>query len=120
LAYDVLTALRRLDIGTGVEAGFAIVALAIALDRLSRRRGAPLAAACTAGRCQLLARHPYTFDAVAMVILTGLFGTGAARAANLSGGLAAHHRHFWNEVVKWINVNYFDRSRPSRTRCCST
>ncbi len=36
LGYDVLTALRRLDIGGGVEAGLAIVVLAIALDRLSQ------------------------------------------------------------------------------------
>jgi glycine betaine/proline transport system permease protein len=33
LGFDVLAALRRLDIGAGIEAGFAIVALAIALDR---------------------------------------------------------------------------------------
>ena len=36
LGYDVLTALRRLDIGGGIEAGLAIVVLAIALDRLSQ------------------------------------------------------------------------------------
>src|SRR3546814_2802976 len=34
LGYDVLTSLRRLDIGGGLEAGVAIVVLAIALDRL--------------------------------------------------------------------------------------
>ncbi|MFJ6326153.1 MULTISPECIES: proline/glycine betaine ABC transporter permease [unclassified Rhizobium] len=33
LGFDVLTSLRRLDIGTGMEAGLAIVALAILLDR---------------------------------------------------------------------------------------
>src|SRR3546814_6169297 len=36
LGYDVLTSLRRLDIGGGLEAGVAIVVLAIALDRLSQ------------------------------------------------------------------------------------
>ena len=36
LGYDVLTSLRRLDIGAGLEAGVAIVALAIALDRVSQ------------------------------------------------------------------------------------
>ena len=36
LGYDVLTSLRRLDIGRGLEAGIAIVVLAIALDRLSQ------------------------------------------------------------------------------------
>ena len=36
LGYDVLAALRRLDIGAGLEAGVAIVLLAIVLDRLSQ------------------------------------------------------------------------------------
>ncbi len=36
LGFDVLTALRRLDIGTGLETGLAIVALAILLDRFSQ------------------------------------------------------------------------------------
>ena len=36
LGFDVLNALRRLDIGAGVEAGLAITALAVALDRLSQ------------------------------------------------------------------------------------
>ena len=36
LGFDVLAALRRLDFGAGLEAGFAIVALAIAMDRLSQ------------------------------------------------------------------------------------
>ena len=35
LGYDVLTSLRKLDIGGGVEAGLAIVILAIVLDRMS-------------------------------------------------------------------------------------
>ena len=36
LGFDVLTALRRLKIGEGVEAGVAITLLAIALDRISQ------------------------------------------------------------------------------------
>ena len=40
LGYDVLTALRRLDIGAGLEAGMAIVVLAIALDRVSQAMAA--------------------------------------------------------------------------------
>ena len=36
LGYDVLLALRALKVGEAVEAGLAIVALAIALDRLSQ------------------------------------------------------------------------------------
>src|SRR5690606_27335816 len=36
LGYDVLTSLRRLDIGGGLESGIAIVVLAVALDRISQ------------------------------------------------------------------------------------
>ena len=36
LGYDVLAALRRLDIGAGFESGVAIVVLAIAMDRVSQ------------------------------------------------------------------------------------
>src|SRR5690606_13923389 len=36
LGFEVLAALRRLDIGAGLESGFAIVVLAVALDRLSQ------------------------------------------------------------------------------------
>ena len=36
LGFDVLTALRRLDLGAGLEAALAITLLAIALDRLSQ------------------------------------------------------------------------------------
>ena len=36
LGFDVLSSLRRLDIGGGIEAGVAIVVLAIAPDRLSQ------------------------------------------------------------------------------------
>ena len=57
LGYDVLTALRRLDIGAGVEAGVAIVVLAVALDRLSqayalRAADATRGAARGADRCR--------------------------------------------------------------------
>ena len=52
LGYDVLAALRRLDIGGGLEAGVAIVLLAIVLDRLSQAFAHPRA---PGGRAALLA-----------------------------------------------------------------
>jgi ABC-type proline/glycine betaine transport system permease subunit len=111
LGYEVLTALRRLDIGTGVEAGFAIVALAVALDRLSqalaRRSTSPLHA--QQAEASVLSRHPYTFAAVAMVILTGLLGLVLPALQTFPEAWRLTTGDFWNEVVKWINVNYFDQ-----------
>jgi ABC-type proline/glycine betaine transport system permease subunit len=62
LGFDVLAALRRLDFGAGLEAGFAIVALAIAMDRLSQafRRKALRSVARNADELGSCARrHPY-------------------------------------------------------------
>jgi glycine betaine/proline transport system permease protein len=111
LGYEVLTALRRLDIGTGVEAGFAIVALAVALDRLSQalaqRSASPLHA--QQGEAGLLARHPYSTASIGVIILTGLFGLTLPALQTFPEAWRLTTGDFWNEVVKWINVNYFDQ-----------
>ena len=113
LGFDVLAALRRLDIGAGIEAGVAIVVLAIALDRLSQAFAensevrARLAAA-RAGRavlpqvpqphrgvcdrrhsraCRSCSTLPYRPIPAAWTLTTG---------------------GFWEGIVRWINVNFFD------------
>ena len=107
LGFDVLSALRRLDIGAGMEAGFAIVALAIALDRLSQafadRAGAARPAAGPWHR-----RHPYTLAAVVMVLATGMVGLALPAVQTYPAGLQLSTGTFWSTVVGWINVNYFD------------
>jgi glycine betaine/proline transport system permease protein len=109
LGFDVLAALRRLDIGAGLEAGLAIVALAIALDRLSQayaaRAGAPVAPAATGG---FVARHPYTFAAVAVVLVTGVAGLILPAVQTYPDALKLSTGSFWSNVVGWINVNFFD------------
>lgn len=111
LGYEVLAALRRLDIGTGIEAGLAIVALAIALDRLSQafarkvRRHLDL----DAERRSLLHRHPYTVSAVVLVLATGLIGLLAAPMQSYPEAWQISTGTFWSDVVRWINVNFFDQ-----------
>ena len=71
LGYDVLTALRRLDIGAGIEAGVAIVVLAIALDRLSQavaKRTAAMHHSEETGNW--VKRHPYLCICLGSVIIT--------------------------------------------------
>jgi glycine betaine/proline transport system permease protein len=107
LGFDVLAALRRLDIGAGMEAGFAIVALAIALDRLSQ------AFAYRTGRPQLAdrplaQRHPYTVAAVAFVVVTALAGLLLPAVQSYPDALTVSTGSFWSQVVAWINVNFFD------------
>ncbi len=109
LGFDVLAALRRLDIGTGLEAGFAIVALAIALDRLSQayaREGA----GAPARRSNGLGRAPS--------LSGGRAGPGRGDRNRRPGGACAGQTYpaewqittgsFWSDVVEWINVNFFD------------
>ena len=68
LGYDVLTSLKRLRIGDGVEAGVAITLLAIALDRLSqaiRRTVRPRGIAHAT--LPFLRRHPFVIAALAVL-----------------------------------------------------
>ncbi len=106
LGFDVLAALRRLDFGTGLEAGFAIVALAIALDRLSqayaRKDAEP------ERQSNLVARHPYLIGTLALLALGSLGSLllpalqSFPEAARISTG------PFWSNLMEWININYFD------------
>jgi glycine betaine/proline transport system permease protein len=109
LGFDVLAALRRLDIGAGLEAGLAIVALAIALDRLSQafaeRAAAPAAVSPRGG---FAAHHPYTLAAVTVVLATGIAGFALPAVQAYPEHLALSTGDFWSNVVRWINVNFFD------------
>ncbi len=106
LGFDVLAALRRLDFGAGLEAGFAIVALAIALDRLSQAFA--LRNTETVHHGPWLKRHPYTLSALAIVVFSGLAGLVVPAFQTYPEALQISTGDFWSNVVKWININYFD------------
>ena len=106
LGFDVLAALRRLDFGAGLEAGFAIVALAIALDRLSQAFALRNGEEVRHG--PWYKRHPYTFSGVAIVLMTGLAGLVIPALQTYPEALEISTGDFWSNVVKWININYFD------------
>jgi glycine betaine/proline transport system permease protein len=104
LGYLVLLALRRLDIGAALEAGMAIVVLAVILDRLSQAAAANLAA----GR-RLVA------DRKRSLKLVGLW-LGASITLSLLLPFfqdwpkiwTTTTAPFWNSLITWINVNFFD------------
>ncbi len=108
LGFTVLAALRRLDIGAGLEAGFAIVVLAIALDRLSQGFAHRIAPPKQPGNETLIKRYPYTVISLVVVIVTGIVG--------LFWGVFQAWPEAWfvttgksaNEAMKYININYFD------------
>ncbi len=110
LGFEVLAALRRLDIGKGLEAGLAIVALAIALDRLTQalaRRTRAHQSDVLEG-AGLIRRNPYTISAVALVLLTGVVGLAIPAIQAYPESWQFSTGTFWSEVVRWINVNFFD------------
>ena len=101
LGYDVLTALRRLDIGGGIEAGLAIVVLAIALDRLSQAYASRRAAGEVQDRTFIIGLLAFT----AAVYVLGLF---LPAVAVYPASLQLSTAPWWGEAVRWFNVNYFD------------
>ncbi|MFT5112415.1 MAG: glycine betaine/proline transport system permease protein [Parasphingorhabdus sp.] len=108
LGHDVLTALKRLRIGEGVEAGVAITLLAICLDRLSQALANRQSPAHMATTARLWSRYPHSSIFIVIVIVTWI-GTAYLpifkaypEAWQLTTG------SFWNDVVRYINVNYFD------------
>ena len=105
LGFDVLAALRRLDFGAGLEAGFAIVALAVALDRLSHSVAARQAGVATGG---VVARHPYLAAALATILIAGALGLAAPSLQTYPADWELSTGTFWSRVVAWINVNFFD------------
>jgi glycine betaine/proline transport system permease protein len=108
LGYDVLTALRRLDIGAGLEAGLAITVLAIALDRLSQ------AAATGAGSRDW--RHDRVLLwLIGLAVLSMALGRLVPWLATFPPALQVSTAPVWGELVRWINVSFFDQLEAFRT-----
>lgn len=109
LGFDVLAALRRLDFGAGLEAGLAIVALAIALDRLSQAMAERLSAPDRIAQgSSLIARHPYLAAGLVLVVVSAGLAAVAPGIQSYPAAWQISTGAFWSDVVGWINVNYFD------------
>jgi glycine betaine/proline transport system permease protein len=103
LGFDVLNSLRRLDIGRGLEAGVAIVVLAIALDRLSQ--------AYADGARQRDAEGGTKKFLIALTASVGavyVLGFFVPSVATYPDALQISTAPWWSQAVAWINVNFFD------------
>ncbi len=113
LGYDVLLALRALKIGQGMEAGLAIVAIAILLDRLSQ--AAAHRRSSHVDDAPLWRRHGALILAVAILLVTTLLSIVWPGLAAVPAALKVSTAVWWKAGVDWLTVNYFDVIEAVRT-----
>ncbi len=114
LGYDVLLALRALKIGQGMEAGLAIVALAIVLDRMSQAaaRQGPQPHAPDASFWQ---RYPYLTLALGVLVVTTVLSVAVPQLTAVPKSITISTAPWWKAGVDWITVNFFDLIEAFRT-----
>jgi glycine betaine/proline transport system permease protein len=113
LGYDVLLALRALKVGAALEAGLAIVAMAIALDRLSQAVAAQRPHAFVGG--SLWARHPFLLAGLALLLVTTALGTVLPGLHKVPQELTITTAPIWKAMVDWVTINFFDYIEAFRT-----
>jgi glycine betaine/proline transport system permease protein len=107
LGYDVLLALRALKIGQGMEAGLAIVVLAILLDRLSQAAARQRPSAY-AERRPFWQAHPHLSLALLILAVTTLAGIWVPALARVPPAIEISTAQAWKAGVDWITVHFFD------------
>ena len=107
LGYDVLASLRRLDIGGGIESGIAIVVLAIALDRLSQSF-ANLPTLKKKTQKNFFKKYKKIVFLFIYIIAVYILGSFFSFFKFFPQEFMINTSLFWEELVKYININYFD------------
>jgi glycine betaine/proline transport system permease protein len=107
LGYDVLLALRALKVGQAMEAGLAIVALAIVLDRLSQAAATQRPAA-TLSEGPFWRRHQHLLVTLVALAVTTLLALALPAFAEVPSALTFTTAPAWKTAVDWVTVNFFD------------
>ncbi len=110
LGYDVLLALRALKVGEAMEAGLAIVALAIALDRLSQAIAARQSQTGTATGDEgpFWRRYPNLTLAVIIMVVTTAVSLYVPAFTQLPKSMTLSTAPVWKAALDWATVNLFD------------
>lgn len=110
LGYDVLLALRALKVGEAMEAGLAIVALAIALDRLSQAIAHKQAKGHVHREVSpsFWRRYPNLTLAIAILVVTTLLGLFVPAFAAVPKAITFTTAPLWKAAVNWVTINFFD------------
>lgn len=109
LGYLVLQALRRLDIGSGLEAGMGIVLLGVLLDRITQ------AAANRSSNDQPPLRWTDWTLIVSVLAATTLMSYLFPSLATWPKQFVFTTAFIWNDIVSWINLHLFDALDAVRT-----
>ena len=109
LGYDVLAALRRLDIGAGWRPASPSSLLAIVLDRLSQAFA--IRARSRPGDGRLLAASRRAAAALALWALA----LAVPAIAHYPERLEVSTSAFWAGLIEWLNVNFFDTLEAIKT-----
>ncbi|HHL21425.1 MAG TPA: ABC transporter permease subunit [Aliiroseovarius sp.] len=108
LGFDVLSALRKLNIGNGFESGIAIVILAIAVDRLSQALSVRAAQVHPPATGSILRRYKRTFLVLAVMLVSYVLGRYWEVFQAIPKQYWLTTGDFWDNLVRYLNINYFD------------
>ena len=112
LGYDVLLALRALKIGQAMEAGLAIVIMAVVLDRLSQAMARKRPEAVVA--MGFWGRHTNFVLAIGVLVVTTLLSIVFPALNKLPDSLTFTTAPYWKAGVDWITINFFDTIEAMR------
>ncbi|HEX9905395.1 MAG TPA: ABC transporter permease subunit [Propylenella sp.] len=115
LGYDVLAALRRLDIGGGLEAGIAIVVLAVALDRISQAYAVRASRVGNTSRRAAGQRFALPLLALAAALALWLLSLALPALQTYPPALQVSTASYWDALVQWLNVHFFDTFEAIKT-----
>jgi glycine betaine/proline transport system permease protein len=115
LGYDVLLALRALKVGQAMEAGLAIVVLAIVLDRMSQAAAVQRPSERNLASLSWARRHPNLTLSVLCLAATTLAGLFFPAFVKIPSDLTYSTAPWWKAAVDWVTVNFFDAIEYVRT-----
>ena len=109
LGFDVLASLRRQAIGEGLEAGIAITLIAIVVDRLTQAWAAQAPELHSESNSVLSGRTKFLLIVFTVLAITTTVGFALPFFAQWPEVWEVTTGQFWNDLVKWININFFDQ-----------
>ena len=115
LGYDVLTSLKRLRVGDGMEAGLAITLLAIALDRLSQAFANRPPPSHGDVAPPFVRRHPFLLAALAVLAIAWTAGAAVPALQDYPERFEVTTAGMWSALIKWINVNFYESLEAAKT-----